>query len=160
MEPRRYAIDKAEFIHLPYTTTIDNQPSVTSVPAAVVAVTATASGNDIAPGDVSIAFSPKLLDVLNKLASEAEAACGGRRKRQACDANQRFAQSIAEEARPGGLLDFVRRRDPIYAAHRHCWRCRSYHEQREGRRRPRIRRRCLETARKTSSLDLSRCFAS
>lgn len=92
---------------LPYTTTVDNQPSVTTAPAAIVVVTATASGNDIAPGDVSIAFSPKLLDVLNKLASEAEAACGGRRKRQACDANQRFAQSVAEEARPGGLLDFV-----------------------------------------------------
>ena len=44
---------------------------------------------------------------MNKLASEAEAACGGHRKRQACDANQRFAQSVAEEARPGGLLDFV-----------------------------------------------------
>lgn len=52
-------------------------------------------------------FSPKLLDVLNKLTSEAEAACGGHRKRQAYDANQRFAQSVTEDARPGGLLDFV-----------------------------------------------------
>ncbi|KAF2687475.1 hypothetical protein K458DRAFT_401982 [Lentithecium fluviatile CBS 122367] len=92
---------------LPYTTTVDNQPSTTTIPAPIVAVTATASQAGTEPGDVSVAFSPKLLEVLNKLASEAEAACGAKRRRTSCDVNQRFAQSVAEQARPGGALDFI-----------------------------------------------------
>jgi hypothetical protein len=90
-----------------YTTTINNQVSITTVPAAIVAATATASGDGLTPDDVSIAFSPKLLDVLNNLAEEAEIACAARRKRQTCNANERFAQRVAEELEPGGAFDFV-----------------------------------------------------
>jgi hypothetical protein len=80
---------------------------VTNVPAAVLAVTATASGQGLETGDVSVALSPKLLDVLNKLLGEAEAACGGQKKRASCDINQRFAQRVAEEVNPGGAFDFI-----------------------------------------------------
>ncbi|KAF1846475.1 uncharacterized protein K460DRAFT_356147 [Cucurbitaria berberidis CBS 394.84] len=92
---------------LPYTTTVNNQPTVTKAPAAVVAVTATASGQGVSAGDVSIAISPKLLNVLNRLFDEAQASCGGQRKRASCDINQRFAQRVAEEVNPGGAFDFV-----------------------------------------------------
>jgi hypothetical protein len=80
---------------------------VTKAPAAVVAVTATASGQGLETGDVSIALSPKLLDVLNKLFDEAKTACGGKKKRDSCDINQRFAQRVAEEVSPGGAFDFL-----------------------------------------------------
>ena len=90
-----------------YTTTVDDQPSVTTAPAAVVAITATASGGGLVPGDVSIALSPKLVDVLNDLATEAETSCGARRKRQTCNVNERFAQRVYEELSPGGRLEFV-----------------------------------------------------
>ena len=90
-----------------YTTTVDNQPSVTTVPAAIVAVTATASGGGLVPGDVSIALSPKLVDVLNKLATEAEIACSARRKRQTCNIDQRFSQIVNEELASGRRLGFI-----------------------------------------------------
>jgi hypothetical protein len=61
----------------------------------------------IAPGDVSIALSPKLLDVLHWFLGEAEAACKAARKRQACNIDERFAQRVAQEARAGGALEFV-----------------------------------------------------
>jgi hypothetical protein len=80
---------------------------VTKAPAAVVAFTATASNENIKAGDVSFALSPKLLDIFDKLLSEAQTACTGRRKRASCDISQRFAQRVAEEARPGGTFDFV-----------------------------------------------------
>jgi hypothetical protein len=86
---------------------VDGKPSTTTIPAPIVAVTATASDNGIAPGDVSIAFSPKLLEVFNKLAAEAEGACAKRKKRQSCNARERFAQRVAEEAEEGGELDFI-----------------------------------------------------
>ncbi|KAH7095928.1 hypothetical protein FB567DRAFT_587217 [Paraphoma chrysanthemicola] len=92
---------------LPYTTTVNSQPTVTKAPAAIVAVTATANSPGINTGDVSIALSPKVIDVFNKLLSEAQAACGGGRKRASCDINQRFAQRVAEEAMPGGAFDFI-----------------------------------------------------
>jgi hypothetical protein len=90
-----------------YTTTINNQPSVTTIPAAIVAATATASAGGLAPGDVSIAFSPKLLDYLTGLAEEAEIACAACRRRATCNANERFAQRVAEELEPGGAFDFI-----------------------------------------------------
>jgi hypothetical protein len=80
---------------------------VTKAPAAVVAVTATASGQGLETGDVSIALSPKLLDVLERLFGEAQVACGGQKKRASCDINQRFAQRVTEEASPGGAFDFI-----------------------------------------------------
>jgi hypothetical protein len=86
-------------------TTVNGQPTQTAVPAAIVASTATASADGVTPGDVSVALSPKLVDVLSKLLSEVEAACG--RKRQTCDVNVNFAQRVAEEARAGGVLEFV-----------------------------------------------------
>jgi hypothetical protein len=86
---------------------VNNQPTVTIAPAAVVAATATASSKIIDAGDVSIALSPKLVDVFKKLFTEAQTACTGSKKRASCDINQKFAQRVAEEARPGGLLDFV-----------------------------------------------------
>jgi hypothetical protein len=92
---------------VPYTTTINNQPTVTKAPAAVVAVTATASGQGLEAGDVSIAISPKFADILDKLLAEAQSACGGKKKRQTCDINERFAQRVFEETSPGGAFDFI-----------------------------------------------------
>lgn len=89
------------------TTTVNGEPTHTTVLAAIVASTATASVNGVVPGDVSVALSPKLLDVLGKLLSEAEAACSQSQKRQTCNVNERFAQRVAEEARAGGALEFV-----------------------------------------------------
>ncbi|KAF1828489.1 hypothetical protein BDW02DRAFT_615419 [Decorospora gaudefroyi] len=92
---------------LTVTTTVNGKPTHTTVPAAIVASTATASANGVAAGDVSVALSPKLLDVLGKLLSEAEAACGRSQKRQTCNVNENFALRVAEEASAGGALEFV-----------------------------------------------------
>lgn len=92
---------------LPYTTTVNNQPTITQAPAAVVAYTAPADKESLKAGDVSFAFSPKLLEICNKLFTEAQVACSGLKKRESCSIDQRFAQRVAEEANPGGLLDFV-----------------------------------------------------
>lgn len=86
---------------------VNGEPTHTTVPAAIVTSTATGSVNGVAPGDVRVALSPKLLDVLGKLLSQAEAACGQSQKRQTCNLNERFAQRVAEEARAGGALEFV-----------------------------------------------------
>ena len=90
-----------------YTTTVDNQPTVTTIPAAIVATTATATGDGLIPGDVSVAFSPKLVDTLKSLAAEAESACSIRRRRTTCNVNERFAQRVFEELSPGGRLGFI-----------------------------------------------------
>jgi hypothetical protein len=92
---------------MPYTTTVNNQPTVTKAPAAVVAVTATAAGQGLEAGDVSIALSPKFADILDRLFNEAQTACGGKKKRQTCDINERFAQRVAEETSSGGAFDFI-----------------------------------------------------
>ncbi|OAK99903.1 hypothetical protein IQ06DRAFT_305952 [Phaeosphaeriaceae sp. SRC1lsM3a] len=92
---------------LPYTTTVNNQPTVTKAAAAIVAATATASSQGVEAGSVSVALSPKLIDIFNKLLGEAEAACGKNKRRATCNINERFAQRVAEEARPGGAFDFI-----------------------------------------------------
>jgi hypothetical protein len=59
--------EKTEYLtELPYMTTIDDKPTKKHKPAAIIASTATAAASDIAKGDVSVAPSPKVLDVLRK----------------------------------------------------------------------------------------------
>lgn len=86
---------------------MNDKPTVTKDPAAIVAVTATVSSQGIQAGDVSIALSPKVISVFNKLLDEAVAACSGSKKRASCDYNERYVQSVAKALEPGGLLDFV-----------------------------------------------------
>jgi len=95
---------------LPYTTT-DSASKVltTTIPAAIVASTATAAASGYQPGDVAFGLSPKFLEVLNKIAKDVESTPCGARKRQVCQARaQTFAQRVAQELQPGGLLDWVR----------------------------------------------------
>lgn len=80
---------------------------MTKAPAAIVAATATASSQGIEAGRISIAISPKVSDIFKKLLGEAEAACGKKKRRSTCNINERFAQRVAEESRPGGLFDFI-----------------------------------------------------
>lgn len=81
----------------------------TTIPAAIVASTATAAASGYQPGDVAFALSPKFLDVLNTIAKEVESISCGARKRQLCMAHiEAFAERVAQELKPGGLLDWVR----------------------------------------------------
>lgn len=80
---------------------------MTKAPAAIVAATATASSQGVEAGRISVALSPKVLEAFNKLLNEAQAACGMRKRRQTCNINERFAQRVAEETRPGGVFDFI-----------------------------------------------------
>lgn len=68
-------------------------------------VTATAAADGLNVGDVSVALPPKIVDVLNSIASDVASACAGK-KRQACDARVEFANRVQAEIRPGGRLDF------------------------------------------------------
>jgi hypothetical protein len=96
--------------YLPYTTTDSaSKVSTITIPAAIVASTATAAASGYQPGDVAIGLSPKFLEVLNKIAKDVESTPCGARKRQVCQARaQTFAQRVAQELQPGGLLDWVR----------------------------------------------------
>lgn len=76
----------------------------TTLPGAVA--TATADGDGLVKGDISVALAPEIVDVLNEIAAEAAAACGLRRKRQACDARLEFANRVQAEITRGGRLDF------------------------------------------------------
>lgn len=87
------------------TKTVDGSltTQTTSGPAAVV--TATQAENGIEVGDISVALTPKVANVLDSLAAEAIQACGLSRKR-ACDARQVYAQSVQREMAAGGRLEF------------------------------------------------------
>jgi hypothetical protein len=87
------------------TTTINNVPTATTKSAPIAVVTALVAADGLAVGDVSVALSPKINNVLNNIASEVAAVCSGR-KRQACDARAEFANRVQAEIRPGGRLDF------------------------------------------------------
>jgi hypothetical protein len=77
----------------------------TGIPGAVV--TATAAVDGLVEGDISVALSPAIVDVLNSIAEETVAACGGkRRKRQSCDVRLEFANRVQAEMGSGGRLDF------------------------------------------------------
>jgi hypothetical protein len=76
----------------------------TSLPGAVA--TATADGDGLVKGDISIALAPEIIDILNTIAEEAVAACGLRRKRETCNPRIEFASRVQAEMGAGGRLDF------------------------------------------------------
>lgn len=69
---------------LPYTTTIDNKPTVTTTPVKLSVVTATAAAEGVAVGDVTVLMSEQFKDGLSGAIDAAVKACGspGRKLRQ------------------------------------------------------------------------------
>lgn len=93
---------------LPYVTTIDNKPIVTTAPANIAASIIASPTDGAAVGDIAITFSEKLSNVLNEIAAEVEAIPCGRRKRMVCEARaSEFAHHVADELESGGRLAFV-----------------------------------------------------
>ncbi|KAF2689035.1 hypothetical protein K458DRAFT_427295 [Lentithecium fluviatile CBS 122367] len=93
---------------LPYVTTVDNNPTVTTAPANIAASLIASPTDGAAVGDIAVTFSEKLSKVLNEIAAEVETTPCARRKRQVCEARaSEFAHRVASELESGGRLSFV-----------------------------------------------------
>ncbi|KAF2111175.1 hypothetical protein BDV96DRAFT_634945 [Lophiotrema nucula] len=87
------------------TMTVNNVPTTVTTGLPIALVTATDAASGLGVGDVSVALSPAILDVLNSIAAEVAETCAGK-KRQACDINLEFGTAVNREMAAGGRLDF------------------------------------------------------
>lgn len=94
---------------IPYVTTVDNTPTVTTAPANIAASIITTPTDGASIGDIAITFSEKLINDLNDIAAEVEAIpCGQRKRTPSCAARvAEFAERTNAELQPGGRLAYV-----------------------------------------------------
>lgn len=91
---------------LPYVTTQDNKPTVTTAAANIIVSIIASPTDGAAIGDFAVAFSEKLSDALNKIATDVEAMSCSVKKRVACQRASEFAKRVYE-ALINGELTFV-----------------------------------------------------